>query len=83
VVADSGLAATRTSPRRTIRDESRSWGDESRGVSDGRRWGPSVTVKAGDDGGAQISWTPSESGFYDLDAYVTTKDGIQLALDDY
>ncbi|MGW9025532.1 hypothetical protein ACWGQ5_15175 [Streptomyces sp. NPDC055722] len=46
-------------------------------------WGPSATVKTGGQGAAQIDWTPSESGFCDLEVYATTKDGIQLAPYDY
>ena len=46
-------------------------------------WGSSVTVKASNGRGAQISFTPSESGFYDLNVHATTKDGIELAPYDY
>ena len=42
-----------------------------------------VTVKAHGQGATKISWTPSQSGWYDLDVYATTKDGIQLAPYDY
>jgi len=40
--------------------------------------GTGGTVAAKGNGTAQISWTPSQSGFYFLDVYGTTKDGIQL-----
>ena len=46
-------------------------------------WGTPTTVKAIAGGSAQISWTPPESGWYDLEVYATTKDGIQLAPYDY
>lgn len=46
-------------------------------------WGPATTVKAGAQGVAQISWTPSQSGWYDPEVCATTKDGIQLAPYDY
>jgi hypothetical protein len=45
--------------------------------------GTPVTVKARADGSAQISWTPSQSGWYDLNVYATTRSGIQLAPYDY
>jgi hypothetical protein len=41
--------------------------------------GTGGTVAAKGDGTAQITWTPSQSGFYFLDVYGTTKDGIQLS----
>lgn len=41
-------------------------------------WGQGTTVTAGAHGDAQISWTPSQSGWYDLVVYATTKNGIQL-----
>lgn len=46
-------------------------------------WGTPTTVKAIAGGSAQISWTPPQSGWYDLEVYATTKDGIQLAPYDY
>lgn len=46
-------------------------------------WGDGTTVTAGAHGEAQISWTPSQSGWYDLEVYATTKDGVQLAPYDY
>jgi hypothetical protein len=45
---------------------------------------PPVTVPAGPDGTAQITFTPDQSGgFYDLNVYGTTRDGVQLAAYDY
>jgi hypothetical protein len=46
-------------------------------------YGQTTTVKAGSDGTAQINWTPSQGGFYDLQVYATTKNGLQLAPYDY
>lgn len=46
-------------------------------------FGQTVTVNAGGDGVAQISWTPDQSGFCDLEVYATTRDGLQLAPYDY
>jgi hypothetical protein len=46
-------------------------------------FGQTVTVNAGGDGVAQISWTPDQSGFYDLEVYATTRDGLELAPYDY
>jgi len=40
--------------------------------------GTGGTVAAQGNGTAQITWTPSESGFNFLDVFGTTKDGIQL-----
>jgi hypothetical protein len=40
--------------------------------------GTGGTVAAKGNGTAQITWTPSQSGFYFLDVYGTTKDGLQL-----
>jgi hypothetical protein len=40
--------------------------------------GTSGTVAA-KNGTAQVTWTPQQSGFYFLDVYGTTKDGIQLS----
>ena len=40
--------------------------------------GTGGTVAAKGNGSAQITWTPSQSGFYFLDVYGTTKDGLQL-----
>jgi hypothetical protein len=40
--------------------------------------GTSGTVAARN-GTAQVTWTPQQSGFYFLDVYGTTKDGIQLS----
>ena len=40
--------------------------------------GTGGTVGAKGNGTAQITWSPSQSGFYFLDVYGTTKDGIQL-----
>lgn len=45
--------------------------------------GPAVTVKAGGNGVARISFTPDQSGFYDLNVYATTKNGLQLEPYDY
>jgi hypothetical protein len=42
-----------------------------------------ITVKARGQEPTKISWTPTQSGWYDLDVYATTKDGIQLAPYDY
>ncbi|MGX4732462.1 hypothetical protein [Kitasatospora griseola] len=42
-------------------------------------WGAhTVTVPAGAHGEADVSYTPTESGWYDIDAWATTKDGVQL-----
>ncbi|MFC5643054.1 hypothetical protein [Kitasatospora cinereorecta] len=46
-------------------------------------WGEGTTVKAGPHGEAQISWTPTDSGWYALEVYGTTKDGAQTAPADY
>jgi hypothetical protein len=46
-------------------------------------WGTGTTVKADGQGDAQISWTPPQSGWYDLEVFATTKDGTQLAPYDY
>lgn len=46
-------------------------------------WGQGSTVKADGQGNAQITWTPTRSGWYDLTVYATTKDGVQLAEYDY
>lgn len=46
-------------------------------------WGPQTTVKADGDGTAKITWTPDQSGWYDLEVYATTKDGTQLFPYDY
>jgi hypothetical protein len=40
--------------------------------------GTGGTVAARGDGSAQITWTPSQSGFYFLDVYGTTRSGIEL-----
>lgn len=45
--------------------------------------GAGTTVKADGQGDAQISWTPPQSGWYDLEVYGTTKDGTQLAPYEY
>jgi hypothetical protein len=45
--------------------------------------GTPVTVKAAPHGAASITWTPDASGFYDLNVYATTKNGIQLTPYDY
>jgi hypothetical protein len=45
--------------------------------------GQTVTVKAGRDGAAQISWTPDQSGFYDLNVYATTRNRLELTPYDY
>jgi hypothetical protein len=45
--------------------------------------GTTTTVPAGADGSASISWTPPDSGFYDLNVYATAADGTQLAAYDY
>ncbi|WP_354640109.1 hypothetical protein [Kitasatospora camelliae] len=42
-------------------------------------WGEGTTVKAGPRGEAQITWTPTDSGWYALEVYGTTKDGAQTA----
>jgi hypothetical protein len=42
-----------------------------------------VTVEARGNDTAEIHWTPTESGFYDIEVYATTKDGTQLAPYDY
>jgi hypothetical protein len=41
--------------------------------------GTTGTVKADGKGDARVSWTPGQSGSYDLNVYATTKSGIQLA----
>jgi hypothetical protein len=46
-------------------------------------WGQTVTVNADDHGVAQLSWTPDQSGFYDLEVYATTRDGLELTPYDY
>ena len=46
-------------------------------------FGTPVTVKAGGNGVAQISFTPDQSGFYDLNVYATTKNGLELESYDY
>ncbi|WP_460356597.1 hypothetical protein [Actinoallomurus acanthiterrae] len=46
-------------------------------------YGQTVTVDAGDDGAAKINWTPSQGGFYDLEVYATTRDGLQVTPYDY
>ncbi len=46
-------------------------------------WGTSETVPADGDGKAQLSWTPDQSGSYDLQVYATTRDGLDLASYDY
>ena len=46
-------------------------------------YGPAVTVKAGAKGVATINWTPTDDGFYDLNVYATTKDGLVLSAYDY
>ena len=46
-------------------------------------YGPAVTVKAGAKGAATINWTPTDDGFYDLNVYATTKDGLVLSSYDY
>ncbi|MFC1434879.1 hypothetical protein ACEZDB_29985 [Streptacidiphilus sp. N1-3] len=45
--------------------------------------GPETTVKAGGKGTATVRWTPTENGYYDLEVYATTKDGVVLAPYDY
>ncbi|MFF7159276.1 hypothetical protein [Streptomyces sp. NPDC008139] len=45
--------------------------------------GDSVTVKAGRDHEAHVMWTPSDSGYTNIDVTATTKDGIVLASYDY
>ncbi|WP_329173199.1 hypothetical protein [Streptomyces sp. NBC_01477] len=42
-------------------------------------WGEPVTVEAGLGHAAQVTWTPTESGFAYLTVDATTADGIQLA----
>jgi hypothetical protein len=44
---------------------------------------PGVTVKAGAHHAAPIGWNPSQSGYYDLQVYATTRDGIELVPYDY
>ena len=46
-------------------------------------FGTPVTVKAGGNGVAHISFTPDQSGFYDLNVYATTKNGLELLPYDY
>lgn len=47
-------------------------------------WGSTyTTVAASANGEAQISWTPPQSGFYDLNVYATTANGTQLLPYDY
>ena len=46
-------------------------------------FGPETTVPAGAHGTAQITWTPSESGWYLLVVHATTTDGIQLTASYY
>jgi hypothetical protein len=46
-------------------------------------FGTPVTVKAGGNGVAHISFTPDQSGFYDLNVYATTKNGLELESYDY
>jgi hypothetical protein len=46
-------------------------------------FGTAVTVEAGPHGVASIDWTPDQSGFYDLNVYATTRDGLQLTPYDY
>jgi hypothetical protein len=41
-----------------------------------------TTVKA-HDGRAEISWTPTASGSYDIEVYATLKDGTELLPYDY
>jgi len=46
--------------------------------------GTPVTVAAGSNGTAQITFTPDQSGaFYDLNVYGTTREGVHLAAYDY
>ena len=45
--------------------------------------GTPVTIKAHGDKPVTISWTPDASGFYDLNVFMTTKDGVQLPAYDY
>ncbi|GAA1950327.1 hypothetical protein [Kitasatospora viridis] len=40
---------------------------------------PTVTVPAGADGTAQITWTPPTSDWYQLTVYATTTKGVQLS----
>lgn len=42
-----------------------------------------TTVAADKAGDAQVTWTPSASGSYDLNVYGTTKDGLKLEYTDY
>ncbi len=43
-------------------------------------WGTeAVTVKAGPHGEADFTFTPTASGWYDLQVYATTKDGLRLS----
>ncbi|MFD4606797.1 hypothetical protein ACFWOT_01520 [Streptomyces sp. NPDC058440] len=44
---------------------------------------PEVTVKAGAHHEARINWSPSQNGYYYLEVYATTRDGIQLVPCDY
>jgi hypothetical protein len=46
-------------------------------------FGTPVTVKAGGNGVAHVSFTPDQSGFYDLNVYATTKNGLELESYDY
>ena len=45
--------------------------------------GTTGTVKAKGQGDVTISWTPGQSGWYDLNVYATTKSGTQLTAYDY
>jgi hypothetical protein len=47
-------------------------------------WGSTyTTVQASPNGEAEITWTPPQSGFYDLNVYATTANGTQLLPYDY
>lgn len=38
-----------------------------------------VTVKAGANGVGRITWTPDQSGYYNLEVHATTRNGHRLA----
>lgn len=45
--------------------------------------GPATTIKADGTDPVQLIWTPTASGWYDLNVYGTAKDGTQLTANDY
>jgi hypothetical protein len=38
-------------------------------------WGPGVTIPAGSNGVAQLTYTPDSSGYHEVDVYATAADG--------